>query len=98
MNNPLLKRKAEIRCDESILLFLNDFQFCLIDIPQANVHGYFYREHGWKKETEKWVQMNDRLRPLSGLIVCLQSDDFAVLKSPKGALPVRRRLTLVIYV
>lgn len=41
--------------------------------------------------------MTDRLRLLSGLIVCLQFDDFAVLKSPKGALPVRGRLSLVIY-
>lgn len=41
--------------------------------------------------------MNDKLRLLSGLIVCLQFDDFAVLKSPKGTLPVRGRLSLVIY-
>lgn len=44
---------------------------------------------GKKKKDRKWVQMNDRLGLLSGLIVCLQFDDFAVLKSPKGALPVR---------
>lgn len=42
--------------------------------------------------------MSDRRRLISGLIVCLHFDDLAVLKSPKGALPVRGgRLRPVIY-
>ena len=58
--------------------------------PQANVHSYFYSGHDRRRD-RRWGQMSDGLRLLSGIIVCLQCDDFAVLESPKGALPVRRR-------
>lgn len=40
--------------------------------------------------------MNVGLR-LCGIIVCFQFDDSAVLKSPKGTLPVSGSLSLVIY-
>lgn len=39
------------------------------------------------KETEN--EMNGSLSLHCGVIVCLQFDDFAVLTSPKGSLPVR---------
>jgi len=65
-------------------------------MPQAGVRCHFHRKHDRKRD-RKWEQTTDRRRLRCGIIVCFQFDDSAVLKSPKGTLPVSGRLGLVIY-